>query len=280
VLLFSEIKKGFSLTLREVLSVARGYGLIITNGVYYNGMLKTFAQKYAGVLTVLAAIIILAALWYVVSGGSPLGDRVPSEIKRGGAYEELAKNHDQGERFLGFINAAFDRLENDDPDDDVSAYLDIGFYKNELGDTKGAIEAYRVGLDKFPGREVMMSNLAHIYENRKEYDNAEQYYQDIIAGNPQSTRAITDLGSMYRFYFDDKDAEIVQLVEVQGLANNPNDLNLFSFLANYYRYDVQDLGKAETYYRKILEIDPQNIAVKVELNNLLQQQGLTGIPVQ
>jgi tetratricopeptide (TPR) repeat protein len=246
-------------------------------------MITEFAKKYAAVITVLGALLVLAVIWVLVGGSipsSPFGGGVPEEIERGGPYEELAKDHDQGERFLGFINAAYDRLENEDPGDDVSAYLDIGFYKNELGDIDGAIEAYLVGINKFPGRDILLGNLAHIYENEKEYDKAEQYYKEVIDLNPQNVRIIGDLGSMYRFYFDDKDAEIIQLVEVQGLANNPNDLNLFSFLANYYRYDVKDLGKAEAYYRNILEIDPQNIAVKVELNNLLQQQGLPGVPVQ
>ena len=78
---------------------------------------------------------------------------------------------------------------------------------------------------------------------------------------------------MYRFHFDDKKDEILDLVEIKGLAVNPNDLNMLIFLANYYRFDLEDLSRAETFYRQILEIDPKRQAVRVELLNLLRSQG-------
>lgn len=228
----------------------------------------------------LMGVVLLAALagagWWAYAswqeGTLSLSD---GNLSRGGKYESLAKDHLQGEKFLEYIDSAFGRLENEDPDDDASAYLDIGFYKNELGDKEGAIAAYRAGIEQYPNHEVMLSNLAHIYEDMKEYESAEKYYQKLLEVNPQNVRGIVDLGSLYRYYFDDKDNAIVDVVEVKGLANNPNDFNLLIFLANYYRYDINDLQKAEIYYRQILELDPQNIAVQVELRNLLEQQGRT-----
>lgn len=203
------------------------------------------------------------------------------KVVRGGKYVELAKSHARGAEFIGYVNKAFDKLENKDASDDTSAYIDIGFYENELGDKDGAIAAYKAGIKADPKNELMLSNLAHIYEDQKDYANAERYYKQIISVNPKNARAIVDLGNMYRFYFKDRQKDILDAVEVKGLAVNPNDLNLLIFLANFYRYDsvAKDLQKAEINYRRILELDPKNLAVKIELNNLLQQQGRAPIPL-
>jgi tetratricopeptide (TPR) repeat protein len=233
---------------------------------------KNTHQALAGLIIILA--LGLAVFWIyngLQSGTLSLDGKLP----RGGKYIDLAKDHPQGEKFLDYINKAYDRLENEDPDDDASAYVDIGFYKNELGDHDGAIIAYKKGLALRPDSELMLSNLAHLYENIKRYQDAEKYYQRLIEVNPRNTRGITDLASMWRYYFKDKKDAILNLVEVKGLAGNANDPNLMIFLANYYRNDLKDLERAELYYRRILELDPTNQAVRVELLNLLQGQGRT-----
>ena len=219
----------------------------------------------------LVVIVAFAALvsYFVFSGPEKVGG-----IEKGGKYEELAKDHPQGERFLRFIENGFAKFTNDDPDDDISGYIDIGFYKNELGDIDGAIEAYKEGLKINENVTLILSNLAHIYENKKDYRNAEKYYTRLVEADPTNVRGITDFAGMYRYYFDGKKhAEIIDLVEVKGLTVNPNDLNLLIFLANYYRSDLEDLDRAEIYYRQILELDPKNQAVRVELLNLLRSQG-------
>lgn len=226
---------------------------------------------------IIAAVGVLAVIGAVVYYSTKT---IESEkVSRGGKYEELAKTHPRGTEFLDYVSKAFDKIENKETSDDITAYIDIGFYKNELGDKEGAIAAYKAGLKVDPKNELMLSNLAHIYEDVKDYDNAEKYYKILVDANPKNVRAITDLGNLYRFYFKDKKADILNLIEVRGLSANPNDLNLLIFLANYYRYDetAKDLQKAEINYRKILELDPQNAAVKIELNNLLQQQGRSPI---
>lgn len=203
------------------------------------------------------------------------------KVVRGGKYVELAKNHPTGEKFLEYVNKAFDKLEDKDPNNDMEAYLDIGFYENELGDTEGAIAAYKAGIKINSKNELMMSNLGGIYENQKDYANAEKYYKMVVDANPRNVQGIIKLAELYRFYFKDKQQEIISIVEVKGLADNPNNLNLLNFLANYYRYDNagKDLQKAEINYRRILELDPKNTAIKIELNNLLQQQGRSPLPL-
>lgn len=219
---------------------------------------------------VLVALIVTGVFLYSFAGDfSGFG----GGISRGGVYEELALDHPNGEKYLDLINKAYDRLDNEDPDDDTSAFIDLGFYKNELGDTKGSIKAYKAGLELKPTNELILSNLAHVYENLKDYKNAERYYRKLVEVNPRNTRGIMDFASMYRYYFDDKHDAIVDLVEVKGLAVNPNNPNLLIFLANYYRNDIEDLEKSEIFYRQILELDPNNTAVRVELLNLLRSQG-------
>lgn len=217
-------------------------------------------------------VVLIAGGIFLFSHGDNFGG-FGGGISRGGIYEELALDHPNGEKYLDLINKAYGRLDNEDPDDDTSAFIDLGFYKNELGDTKGSIKAYKAGLELKPTNELILSNLAHVYENSKDYSNAERYYRRLVAANPRNTRGIMDFASMYRYYFDDKHDAIVDLVEVKGLTVNPNNPNLLIFLANYYRNDIEDLEKAEIFYRQILESDPNNTAVKVELLNLLRSQG-------
>ena len=222
------------------------------------------------ILAILAVIVLIGGALYF----SPSDVNDDSEnVSRGGKYEEFVGSHPQGEKFLEYINSAYDRLENDDSNDDMSAYIDLGFYKNELKDIEGSIKAYEAGLKLNPNNELILSNLAHIYENKKDYESARKHYQKIVNVNPKNVRAIVDFANMYRTRFDDKHQEIIDLVEAKGLSNNPDDFNLLILLANYYRYDLNDFENAEIYYRRILELDPNNKAVQVELRNLLQQQG-------
>ena len=222
------------------------------------------------ILAVFAVVVIIGGALYFNS--FDVNDD-SEDITRGGKYEELAKSHSQGEKFLEYINNGYDKLENEDINDDLSAYIDLGFYKNELQDIEGAIKAYKAGLKLNPNNELILSNIAHIYENKKDYESARGYYQRIVDVNPKNVRAIVDFASMYRSRYDDKQQEIIDLVKINGLKNNPDDFNLLILLANYYRYNLNDFDEAEIYYRRILELDPNNKAVQVELRNLLQQQG-------
>jgi len=228
-------------------------------------------------LTAIAVIVIIGVVVYY--GAS---EAYSAKLTRVGKYAELAKSNPHGSEFLGYINKAFDKLANPDTGNDVSAYLDIGFYENELGDKDGAIAAYKAGIKADPKNELIMSNLAHIYEEQKDYASAESYYKQIIGLNPKNVRAILDLGNLYKSYFKDRQSDIADVVGIKGLAANPNDLNLLGFLADFYgsRHDetFKNLQKAEADYKRILELDPKNEAVKAEMNALLKQEGR--VPVQ
>ena len=189
-----------------------------------------------------------------------------------GEYLEFAKEHARGAEYVEIIRNAQGALKNDNVADDAGAYLDLGFYKNELGDTKGAIAAYKEGIEKFPTHQVMLSNLAHVYENVKEYDKAEEYYKRVIGANPRNVRIIIDLANLYRFYFTGREGEILKLVEADGLFANPDNPDLWGYLANFYRYQLNDKNKAVEYYQKILAVTPNDEATQAELRNLLRQQ--------
>lgn len=226
-------------------------------------------QIIAGVVIILA---IAGGIWYFYpQTAENITSVFSGKLTRGGEYEALANDHPRGEEFKGYVEKAYDKLENSDEADDVSAYLDIGFYKNELGDREGAIAAYKIGIEKYSRHEVMISNLAHIYEDAKEYNRAEIYYKKNIEINPKNVRIIIDLANLYRFYMPEKKGEILPLVEQKGLAQNQDEPNLMNYMAYYYRYELKNRDKALEYYHKLLALDPDNMAIKVELNNLLLQ---------
>lgn len=230
---------------------------------------NSLIQRIAVVVIILA---IAGGIWYFYpQTAENITSVFSGKLPRGGEYETLSKDHPRGEEFKGYVEKAYDKLENTDEADDASSYLDVGFYKNELGDKDGAIDAYEAGIEKYPRHEIMIANLAHIYEDIKEYDKAEIYYKKNIEINPQNIRIIIDLANLYRFYMPEKKGEILPLVEQRGLTINPNEPNLMNYLAYYYRYELKNRDKALEYYQKLIALDPDNMAIKVELNNLLLQ---------
>lgn len=198
----------------------------------------------------------------------PISD---TTLVRGGLYEQLAKSNPRGTEFLGYINAAFDKLSNSDKSDDEAAYLDIGFYKNELGDSQGGIQAYEAGITRFPKDETMIANLAHLFEDTKDYTNSEKEFQYLINVDPHNIRAYTDLADLYSLYIPAKKSLIPQLLVDNGLKYNPNEENLELYIADYYRANG-DAAQAIAYYQKILVQDPKNTSVQTELRTLQQEQ--------
>lgn len=226
-------------------------------------------NKTLGMLVFFVLLAIIIGFVILVSEEAP--NIKIGGLSRGGDYETLAKDHPRGQEFLKRVNEGYDHLENDESSDDQQAYLDIAFYKNELGDREGSVHAYLEGLKYYPTTELFLSNLAHVYENVKDYKNAELYYKKTFELNPNNVRIILDLAQLYRFYMPEREGEILPFVEVQGLRNNPNDPNLLIFLAEYYRYTVGNRGKAVEYYQKVIAVRPDDSALQKELKNLLSQ---------
>src|SRR3989339_44291 len=160
------------------------------------------------------------------------------------AMAKAAGNHPQGEKFL-------------------QQYRDA---KAEFKDYPGAIESYKKSYEFNPNSMIALNNLGDIYTRMENYSKAEEMYLESIGKFSDYTQSYYALIDLYRNYMQEK-KENIEKVLLKGLEGLPNDQNLLSLLAGYYR-ETKQIDKAIVIYEKILALRPNDLLIKEEIENL------------
>jgi tetratricopeptide (TPR) repeat protein len=95
-----------------------------------------------------------------------------------------------------------------------------------------------------------LGNLFHFY--LKDFPKSEHAYRNSIAHDPANILAYKGLFELYALSFQQNTNKAVQTLE-EGLASNPNNLDLITSLANYYR-DRGDVARAESSFERALAV--------------------------
>lgn len=162
-------------------------------------------------------------------------------------------------------------LEKDNKNTD--ALKEMAKIKKYIGDYEGAREILLYAEEISPLNYTIPQSLADLCQNFiKDYTCAEDAYKraiDKCVGKSETDCSLLylDLSDLYYNNFSDKKIE-TEKVLLEGLKALPDNLNLLSYLANYYKKEG-NVAKAKEIYNKILKLDPQNEAVKRELERLL-----------
>ena len=180
------------------------------------------------------------------------------------AMAKAAGNHPQGEKFLQQYRDAKAKLKQDP--EDFGAYFEIGFVKAEFKDYPGAIESYKKSYELNPNSMIALNNLGDIYTRMENYSKAEEMYLESIGKFSDYTQSYYALIDLYRNYMQEK-KENIEKVLLKGLEGLPNDQNLLSLLAGYYR-ETKQIDKAIVIYEKILALRPNDLLIKEEIENL------------
>lgn len=156
-----------------------------------------------------------------------------------------------------------------DPED-VSRYmtlLTMGATKKEVGDYKGAEQAWLWASKIQPNAYPPYSNLGYLYFHHfQDFEKAEQAYLKVIDTAPMVDVGYFELYQIYRYFYK-QDSNLAESILIKGIENNPLNNGLMSELADYYK-DMSQKDKAIEWYNKALEIEPNDEHVRGALADI------------
>ena len=183
-------------------------------------------------------------------------DLTPESIEK---YRKSIENH------KNFILESPDKFS-------FSSVNSIAMTKRILHDFEGAEKVWQYLSYKSPENSLSYFNLAILYmEDFKDNKKAEENFKIVLenskkdANNAQYYRAILDF---YTYYYPENNIEAEKmLLEALERENKTDEFEIFVLLATYYKNDNQEL-KAKEYWQKALKLDPNNEAIKKEIQKL------------
>lgn len=73
----------------------------------------------------------------------------------------------------------------------------LGYSKQFVGDTRGAIEAYEAALATYPDSDTVLNNMGYAQIELGRFDRALDYLRRAVAANPENAQAHLNLGIVY-----------------------------------------------------------------------------------
>jgi len=210
-------------------------------------------------IVVIVIILILAGLlaWQTWRWQGKMGElkNYVTSLFSGEKKEELPED----------IKAAYDVLKKDQSD--IDAYIALAAWKREKGELEDAIKLYQAALEIRPTDTLLLNNIADIYNQNKQYSEAEAAYLKIVGNNPKWLSAYRNLADLYRYQMPEKQNEIPKILQ-KGLDNNSeNELYFVAPMAIYYK-DFGSKEEAIKWYERLIKLDPANETAKKELEEL------------
>lgn len=218
-----------------------------------------FSEKKTQIILIVSAIILIGVVFGLFWLAFTAEER---------AMTKASKEHAQGEKFLQQYLEAKEKIKKDP--EDFGAYFEIGFVKAEFKDYPGAAEAYKKSYALNPNSLVALNNLAGVYIKMKEYSKAEETYLESINKFSDYVQSYYGIIDLYQNYLTERKSQIEPIL-LKALSGLPNDQNLLSLLAGYYR-DTKQNDKAIGIYERILSLRPEDNLIKQEIESLKGQQ--------
>lgn len=151
--------------------------------------------------------------------------------------------------------------------DSLDPWLQAGVIKKVIGDFEGARDAWEYASLIRPRNFVSFKNLGELYWHYlPDYPRAEVNLFRAIENEPAFVDSYISLSDMYRYSWKEK-ADLADDILLQGIEKNPESTDLMRHLGRYYK-ETGERDRAIEYYRKILEIKPDDELVRDELRTL------------
>lgn len=152
--------------------------------------------------------------------------------------------------------------------DNLQALNAVAQLKKLLGDLEGARIAWEYANVIRPNNSLSFSNLAALYHyDLKQYDKAEKNYLISIVNDPDDINTIRNLFELY--YYSIKDNAKAEGLLLKSIEDNPDSADLYALSGSFYT-ETGNTKKAIEFYEKVLELNPNNQAVRDELTKLNQ----------
>lgn len=140
----------------------------------------------------------------------------------------------------------------------------LGAYRKVLGDYDGAIEAWNFLTIIRPKGYLAFHNLGSLYGYElRNYPKSEQNFLKSIQNEPRNLDAYSQLVTVYETYNPTK----IEPFLLSSIKSRPNEPLLKILLGQYYA-KAGNKVEALKYLEEALKLDPNNTALKAEINQL------------
>lgn len=190
--------------------------------------------------------------------------RDPREV-RPDTEEVKLFSEEQKEKLYGQIDL-HGRAVKENPDY-LFGWLQVGFYKQVIGDFEGAREAWEyAGLIR-PGNSVSFANLGELYwKYLPDFPKSEKNFRISINNKPDDAATYISLSEMYSYSYKEK-TDLADDVLLGGIAVNPDDINLLKSLAALYQR-TGDYSSSVEWWKKVLAKEPGNNDIAAVIKSL------------
>lgn len=153
--------------------------------------------------------------------------------------------------------------------DTLQGLNEMAQLKMNLGDLEGARVTWEYANIIRPKNSLSFANVAALYHyDLKRYTDAEKNYLIAIANDPDDIPTIRNFFELYFYSLEDfGKAEALILKSIEA---NPQAPDLYALAATLYT-KLSKPDKAIEFYEKVLEFNPNNEAVKAEIQKLKEQ---------
>lgn len=148
-----------------------------------------------------------------------------------------------------------------------NVWLQVGVLKKAVGDYEGARDVFIYAGRIRPQNSSSFASLADIYAYfLDEPEKAEKAIKTAIENDPTDASYRLALADIYRYKLPGKENMYEQTL-LDALKEIPNEVNLVSALATYYRQNDQ-VDQAIVYYEQLVKLNPDNQMAKEDLAEL------------
>jgi tetratricopeptide (TPR) repeat protein len=146
-------------------------------------------------------------------------------------------------------------------------WIQIGLLKKVIGDYEGARDAWEYAGLLRPENSLSFGNLGELYwRYLPDYPRSERNFKTAIANKPSDVGFYVSLSDLYFYSYKEK-AELADDILLQGLAKNPESIDLVRHLAFLYERRGE-YAFAITWWQKVLAKDPGNLELAATIEAL------------
>lgn len=149
-------------------------------------------------------------------------------------------------------------------------WIQIGVLKKVIGDFEGSRDAWEYAGLIAPKNGVSFGNLGELYwRYLHEYPKSEKNFRIAIKNNPSDYQLYVSLSELYYYSYTEK-ANLADDVLLEGITNNPDNVDLMRFLARHYER-VEQYARAIEWWNKVLEREPNDTLVAERIKDLQEK---------
>lgn len=156
-----------------------------------------------------------------------------------------------------------------------SNFMTVQFYSavaaTQLGDSKTAIAALERAKNTDYRANDVYQYLCYEYEQAKDTVNLEKTLKEGMQKFPDEPYYLLSLINQY--IYSNRNNEAIEYLNT-AISKDPKNAQLYDVMGRVYETGVKDYAKAEEYFKKALEIDPNYVESISNLGRVYYNQGV------